>query len=714
MTDTIATADAPESIDLRAATFNTTHNAVMITDVRNRILLVNPSFEKLTGYTLAEVKGKDPSVLSSGRHPTSFYAELWHSLNTTGRWSGDMLDRRKDGHVYEKELHISLVRDATGQTAYHIGIFHDITKRKRFEQSLREREELLRTLIDSTPDIVQVKDGDGRWLIANKAALELYRLAGKDWQLRSDAEIADLLDPAYAEGLRRCAATDLAAWQTDENVWRGTEEIPLPEGGNRVFDVIKKPIFGEHGERKLLTVIGRDITARVRLERDLEFRASHDPLTGLANSSLLNERLAQALKQAQQRKTMLAVCVLDLDSFKSVNDEFGHASGDLLLQLVGRRLRSVVRAEDTLARLGGDEFALVLHAIDDHDQLHEVLQRVMGTLQRPFTVDGHALSANCSIGIALYGEEHHADINPEVLLRQADQAMYDAKQQGRNGYRVFDTRRQSALQKRQAQIGRIRQALQRQELRLHYQPKVDLRRAEVIGLEALLRWEHPDKGLLGPDMILPLIEQDDLIVEIGEWVTETAIRQLATWRALGLRLPVAVNVAARQLQHPQFVQRVLELCDATPELERALLEFEIVESSVLDNFEHVRAVILQLNQQGIRFALDDFGTGYSSLAYLKRIPADTLKIDQTFVRSLLDDENDRVLVRGILGLARGFDLRVVAEGVETDAQARLLQQMGCDAVQGYGIARPMPAHMVADWCRDYALPPEWQHPQRVA
>ncbi len=697
---------SPPLAELSAMVFHATHNAVMITDAGNRIVVVNRSFEQVTGYAAAEVQGKNPRMLSSGQHTQEFYAELWRSLNETGTWSGDMQDRHKDGHVYEKEVHITLLRDAAGQPAYHIAIFHDITQRKRFENSLREREQLLRTLIDSTPDFVLVKDAASRWLIANQAARQLYGIEGKDWLQRTDAEIAELTHPVHAASLSQCIASDQAAWQAEDGIWRGAAEVQLPHGGSRIFDTIKKPLFDERGAKKLITVIGRDITARARLERDLEYRASHDALTGLVNRSRLSERLEQAL--AQRQPGLIAVCVLDLDHFKDINDEYGHAIGDALLRRVGKRLQAITREHDMVARLGGDEFALVLNPVADLERLHERMQHIRQSLCTPFEFDGHLLSLRCSIGLALHDAAHPAQLGADALLRQADQAMYDAKKRGGDDYRIFDAARENAFQARQIQIGRLRQALRDQELRLYYQPKVDLRRGQVVGVEALLRWQHPEHGLLGPNAIFPLIENDDLIIDIGEWVTRSVIRQLADWRVLGMRLPVAINIASRHLQHPRFADRMLALCDAEPQLERALLEFEIVESGVLNDFEHVRQVIMELGQQGIRFALDDFGTGYSSLAYLKRIPADTLKIDQTFVRDMLEDESDLALVRGMLGLADSFGLKVVAEGVETEQQAAMLLQLGCDVVQGYGIARPMPAEQVLPWQRQFEAAPRWQ------
>ena len=398
------------------------------------------------------------------------------------------------------------------------------------------------------------------------------------------------------------------------------------------------------------------------------------------------------------------VCLLDLDHFKPINDTHGHDTGDKLLMEVVTRLNQQLREVDTLSRLGGDEFVILLEDLDQIEDVDALMQRLLQILSEPFTIGGFSLSVTASIGLSIFPIDNS---DSDALLRHADQAMYVAKQTGRNRYHLFDVRQDLERESTHQTLQRVRQAVTQNELRLHYQPKVNLRTGAVAGFEALLRWQHPQDGMIPPLSFLPLVEQTEVIVEIGEWVIEQALQQIVRWKALGHVWPISVNIAARHFQGADFLERLVALLARHPEVSPALLEFEILESVALGDIHAMNALIESCRNLGISFSLDDFGTGYSSLSYLKRIAVQTLKIDQSFVRDMLEDPDDLALVESIINIAKLFRLEVVAEGVESQRQGLLLQRLGCDTVQGYGIARPMPADQCIAWAMRYIAGAHW-------
>jgi diguanylate cyclase (GGDEF)-like protein/PAS domain S-box-containing protein len=447
-----------------------------------------------------------------------------------------------------------------------------------------------------------------------------------------------------------------------------------------------------------------DITSLRHSQERLEHMAHYDPLTQLPNRTLLADRLNQSVALARRGGSLLGVCFLDLDGFKPVNDAHGHEIGDLLLIGVARRLELVLRGVDTVARLGGDEFVLLITTLGDLDELETIVGRIMEVLEQPFDIDGHSLQVSASIGITVYPLD---DADPESLLRHADQAMYQAKRTGRSRYSLFDASQDREAQTRQNDLERIHRALHVDEFVLHYQPKVNMRLGTVVGCEALIRWQHPLRGLVSPGEFLPLVEQTDFIVEIDAWVMREALRQIASWLEIDLRIIVSINISARKLQSPGFVEEIHNLLRQYPAVPPELLEIEILESAALNNIDGVRETIRRCQGLGLHFALDDFGTGYSSLSYLKRLPVDTIKIDQSFVRDLLDNPEDLAIVEGIVSLSHVFQRRLVGEGVETPEHGTMLMRLGCDVAQGYGIARPMPAADLPHWVRHFRPDPQW-------
>ncbi|NBB60341.1 EAL domain-containing protein [Pseudomonas sp. ODNR1LW] len=448
-----------------------------------------------------------------------------------------------------------------------------------------------------------------------------------------------------------------------------------------------------------------DISEKRQLLHSLQWRVGHDVLTGLPNRAFLSDLLDQALEFSRQESIPLAVCMLDLDGFKAVNDGYGHATGDLLLVEVAKRLRNIVRGEDVVARLAGDEFVLVLRHVQDLPQLRATLSRVLGAISVPYSLHGKDINVFASIGVTLFPDD---DEDAGTLLRHADQAMYVAKQSGRKRFHLFDVIRDRQVQATHETVERVRQALVTGELRVHYQPRVDMRHGRVVGLEAALRWEHPQNGLVPARDFLPQVEETDLIIDIGEWVLDRVLAQLDHWQQAGHDWPVSINIAARHFQRADFVERLKNLLARHERVAPQRLDLEIVESVAIENIQHVSACLQACQALGVQFSLGDFGTGYSSLSYLKRLRTQTIKIDKSFVRDILHDGDDLALTTAVIGLARAFGRQVIAEGVESIEHGKLLLRLGCEVAQGSFIAQPMPAVDVPGWVAGFVTPAQWR------
>ncbi|MCL1094069.1 EAL domain-containing protein [Shewanella kaireitica] len=561
-----------KQLKLSSRVFSGTHEGIMITDAGGLIVDVNPAFSDITGYSRAEVIGKNPHILSSGKQRSEFYKKMWQQVSEQGFWQGEIWNRRKSGEVYAELLTTSSLKNADGRIVNYLGMFTDITNSKRQQESMRRM-------------------------------------------------------------------------------------------------------------------------------------AHYDALTGLPNRTLLQDRFNLALAHSKRSNTVLAVCFLDLDDFKPVNDTFGHDVGDKLLIEVARRLVAALRTEDTVSRLGGDEFSMLLGDIKSTSQCDEILERIIHATSSTYFINKHAINISASIGVSLSPMD---GTDLDILLRQSDQAMYQAKQEGKNNYQFFDLEQAQETSQLHVKIQEMKQALLNDELCLYYQPKVNMRTGKLIGVEALNRWQHPEFGIIPPSEFLPCIEGSELENEVGDWVINQAMKQLESLSNQGIDIEVSVNVSSMQLLNASFLDNLSDALKYHQNIKSSNFKLEVLESSTLGNVERIRDIICACRDElGVKIALDDFGTGYSSLSHLRELPADTIKIDQSFVRDVLVDQNDFSIIDGVIALAKSFNRHVIAEGVESTEHGQMLLLMGCHNAQGYAISKPMPANKLLGWIHAYKPNQTW-------
>jgi diguanylate cyclase (GGDEF)-like protein/PAS domain S-box-containing protein len=562
------------------------------------------------------------------------------------------------------------------------------------EEQLRFQAKLLEAVGQS----VIATDLEGSILYWNSAAEELYGWSSEEALGRN---LRDLTVPDELLNRAEEIRSELRAGRT----WSGEMLLRRKDGSRMPIFGTASPIFDERGNLAGMIGVSTDISERKALEAELERRASHDPLTGLPNRHAFGDRLEHALQRTKRSDDSPEVGVLfmDLDGFKNVNDSLGHEAGDTLLVAVAERIKNLLRYEDTLARFGGDEFAVLLENVEGPSEAIRVAQRIAGGLREPFAVNEYRVSVNTSIGITFGGA--HTNY-PERMLRDADSAMYRAKEQGSGSYQIFDPNMQARAQQRLTLEAELKQAVSQGEFVLHYQPIVSLRDGRIVGFEALLRWQHPKKGLQHPEAFLPLAEETDLIVPIDGWVLEEVCRQAKQWEGdypSAYLMAMAVNLSARQLKVGGLARTIEEVLRQVA-LKVHTLALDITEGGLIQASEENARTLEDLKKRGIRLNLDDFGTGYSSISYLKRFPVDGVKIDKSFVEGLGEDATDEALVRMMIEMCHTLGLGVVAEGIETPEQAASLRDMGCDLGQGYYFARPLPSEEFTERLHKAILP----------
>ncbi|MBK9445057.1 MAG: EAL domain-containing protein [Betaproteobacteria bacterium] len=702
------------------ATFAAAHVGILL--LRDRqIIRSNPRIDEMFGYATGEIIGRSSRIFYISDADFATAGEIYPLISAGGTHRREQWLRRKDGSTFWALISGRFI-DIHHPEIGSVWIFEDMSERKRQDERLQSALAEQRMIFDNTAfgiayvsSVYLQRCND---FFSDMFGYPAGELAGQSVRrLFCDEETETDFTGRAEDGLRRHGAFvgEVRVKRKDGSTFwvRGTaQRVAWEQGGGAIWVVediserrqAQEALLRAHDDLEVRVAertaeletanvqLQSEIFERMQAEEKIWHIAHHDALTGLPNRSLLQDRLAQALMLAERSNVQVAVLFLDLDRFKSVNDSLGHDVGDALLNVVAAGLASVVRDIDTVCRLGGDEFVIVLGSVTGPDDAVMVAERIVEVLAKPVEVMGHSLRASSSIGISLYPDDGH---DAQTLMKSADTAMYTAKSRGRNNFQFFSPEMNVAATRFFQMEQRLRQAVERDEFVLHYQPQVDVSVGRVCGLEALVRWKNPEGGLTPPADFISVAEETGLIIALGEWVLREACRQLREWYDAGWpQVTVAVNLSPRQFQQKNLVAQVRRILDETGVPPQSL-ELEITESSLMHSVEEAMAQVQALADMGVQLAIDDFGTGYSSLAYLKRFPVSRLKIDRSFVRDLCEDREDAAIVASIIGLAKTLGLEVVAEGVETAAQLAALRGEGCQLCQGYLFSKPRPAEEVA-------------------
>ncbi|MCV2352783.1 EAL domain-containing protein [Paucibacter sp. B2R-40] len=680
-----AMSDPRTALALFEAIVQSSDDAIISKTLDGVVTSWNAGAQTIFGYTAEEMIGQPMLLLFplDRKDEERFILELLLAGEKVDHF--ETVRQRKDGSLVHVSVSISPIRDAHKRIIGASKIARDISKKKLAEARLR----LTANVFTYTSEGIVIASPAGVLLDVNEAFTRItghsrQAVLGQDYrQVCNGVEDASKIEAMW-QALRQTGHCQGEVWSRRE------------DGSDFAALLTVSAIEDSSGQIQSYVALFADITPLRMQTEKLEHFAHYDAMTDLPNRLLLSDRLRQAMANSARQDQTLAVLYLDLDGFKAVNDKHGHGVGDQLLITVSQRMKSALREVDTLARIGGDEFVLVLVDVRGQAELNALIERILKACSEPIIFGEHLLQVSASIGVTLYPQD---DVEADQLMRHADRAMYEAKQNGKNRYQLFDAAQDAEFKHRGEGLQRLQVALEQSEFELHFQPKVNLRSGLVMGAEALIRWRHPQQGLLAPAAFLPLLEGHALGVRLGYWVIETALRHIEAWQDQDLALAVSVNVSAWQFQQQDFVSQLAQILRRHPRVGNGRLELEILETSSLENLQVVSQMMRECGQLGVHFSIDDFGTGYSSLTYLKNLPAETLKIDQSFVRDMLIDHEALAIVQGIIGLAAAFKRQVIAEGVETQSHGEQLLAMGCELAQGYGIARPMPAEQMLPWVR---------------
>lgn len=649
---------------------------ISITDHKGKIVQVNEKFCEISGYREMELIGQNHRIVNSGTHPKDFFAEMWQTIASGSTWHKEICNRSKDGTIYWVDSTIVPLMDVDGVINRYLSVRVDITDRKQKDLALHERLKETSCLhaIRNTLGLEPTID------IACQKILE-HLIQGMQHPEIAVATL-ELENKLYIAGRSR----KMLAHGLDTPLHVSGELI-----GQLQIAYIENTPFLLPEEQNLIDTIAHDLGRWIehrQAEQLIIDMATHDDLTGLPNRHLLQDRIQQAITYNMRNNQQMAVMFIDLDHFKIINDTLGHDIGDLLLKEVSERLKTCVRKQDTVSRQGGDEFIVVLHTIANNLDAGTVAQKILDALMKPYPLNGKELHIGGSVGIASFPEDGN-DVS--TLLKHSDVAMYHAKASGRNNYQFFTQQLNQLAHERQTLGADLRHALERNEFILHYQPVIDMPDHKLQNMEALIRWQHPEQKLIPPNKFIALAEETGLIVPIGKWVLRTTCEQIKNWLDQGYDVPrIAINLSAKQFKDDALVENIRQTLHDTG-VDARNIALEITESILIDNIDKVTETLNQLSNMGLKISIDDFGTGYSSLSYLKHFPIHTLKIDQSFIREIATNSSDQTIVATIIAMANNLGQKVIAEGVETEAQLNILLQQGCNRYQGFYFSKPLPA-----------------------
>ncbi|HEY5808685.1 MAG TPA: EAL domain-containing protein [Povalibacter sp.] len=667
---------------------------------------ISDGCRRLTGYDASDLLLNNRVSYESITHPEDrarIREEVSKGLRLRQRFDTEYRIVHASGEIRWVWERGAGIHNPEGELVAIEGIIQDITERKESLQALREAERRYYNLFENALEGIFRTTLDGQYLDANPALARIY---GFDSPAELIARLEDIrlqlyVDSSRRDEFRRLIKTRGVVANFEAQIYRRNGDVIWISENARA-------VYNDTGQVVCYEGTVEDITERKLYQARIEQQANYDTLTGLANRSLLNDRLQQGILTAGSYGARLAVVFVDLDRFKFINDSLGHHVGDELLRAMAERLKASVRDSDTVARLGGDEFVLLIGGQRDPDAVAVVLERMLSDISQPWTIAQGDFNVTCSIGVALYPDDGDT---AETLLKHADTAMYRAKEKGRNNFQFFTAELNALITQRLELENKLRRALERQQFELHYQPRIDMQTRRIVGAEALIRWQLSEHEIVPPTRFIPIAEETGLIAPIGKWVLRTACEQNKAWQDAGMEpFVVSVNVSPRQFRHENFAHTVADVLRQTG-LEARYLEIELTESAVMHDAEQFIATLGELSDLGVQISLDDFGTGYSSLSYLKRLPVDRLKVDRSFVQDIATDADDATIVKAIIALGHNLGLRVVAEGVETEQQLEFLRLNHCDELQGYYFATPM---AVSDFARVVFGSQSYRAPDRIS
>ena len=651
--------------------------SIETTDVNGILTYVNQHFMDSTGFELSEVVGHKPSILKSGYHNIALYDDLWATITAGKHWVGEFYNKRKNGEKFWERANIYPLKNTKNEISSYVAIKEDITQLKEDEKKLR----LASTVFQTATEAVMINDANNLIVAVNQAFTLITgypeaEVLGKNPILLSSGHH----DVNFYKEMNQELTTT--------GKWQG-EICNRRKNGEVYYEWLSiTALKNQAGELESYVSLFSDITKRKQAEDKIYHQANYDYLTGLANRNLFIDRFEQSIAVAKREHKSVALLFIDLDGFKNVNDTFGHSKGDLLLKYAAQRIESVVRTSDSVARLSGDEFAVMLCGDNDVYSNEKVATKVLAELATPFQLAEKEAHVSASIGIAIFPDDGHFS---EDLLANADSAMYKAKEKGKNNVQFFTKEMDIKAQQRRSLEVELRQAIKNNELVLHYQPIHDIKTGKVVSAEALIRWLHPQRGLISPIEFIPLAEDIGFIVDIGDWVLAQACNQAKMWQNQWAFAPkISVNISSAQLHRSDFFDKLKHVLTQS-KLPPELLTLEMTESLLIEEDVHTLAKLQTIRDFGIDLSIDDFGTGYSSLSYLKRFPINILKIDRAFIKDITTNSEDEALTCAILSIAESLNLKVVAEGVEEKAQCDLLAKYNCQFVQGYFFSKPITA-----------------------